>query len=443
MQFHTRYFATFCFLIFACVRPCDAQQRLEFRGTTMGSIGYTVLVVSDDSEPKQLKAIKTNIDISLERVNKLMSTYLEDSDISKFNRSESEDWQSVDKETAAVVARALEICELTDGAFDPTVGPLVNAWNFGPNKKEVAKIPDDDRIKKLKSLIGFSSIEVRADPAAIRKRNPKVQLDLSAIAKGYAVDRVGRTLEDMGYEDYMVEVGGEVATRGERAQGGPWNVAVERPDSKAHLDNASRAHRITQLSGKAVATSGNYRNYIDIDGKRFSHTIDPKTGRPVEHNLSIASVVADDCMTADAIATAVMVMGTEKGSQLCEANGFPLLTVSRSDSDDGLPYITAMSKDFSIANIEEAGTSESGDQTETESGSSSAGEILPVFLATFVVFCLMILGMAVGAIFNNKPVTGSCGGIANMTNEDGEQVCGICSKPTVDCEENEAPTSSA
>ena len=411
----------------------------------MGPIPFKVLVVTDDSEPEKLKAIQSAVNESLQRVNELMSTYLEDSDISKFNRSNSDSWLSVDTETAAVVARALEICELTDGAFDPTVGPLVNAWNFGPDKQEVPRLPKPEEIDKLRSLVGYENISVRSDPPAIRKNNPEAQLDLSAIAKGYAVDRVGQTLEELGYENFMVEVGGEVTTRGERASGGPWNVAVEKPDSANGMNDSQRAHRVVQLSGRAVATSGDYRNFIDIEGERYSHTIDPKTGRPVTHNLSIASVVADDCMTADALATAVMVMGRGKGSELCTKLGCPLLTISRSDSEDGLPLVTAASDSFPIPRDTEQLTQTPPDEEDSESGtaaSSSRSEILPVFVATFVVFCLMILGMAVGAIFNNKPVTGSCGGIANMTNSDGEEVCGICSKPTIDCPDTETSTTS-
>jgi thiamine biosynthesis lipoprotein len=418
---------------------CNAQQSIEVRGRTMGPIPFKVLVVTEDSEVKKLKAVQSAVNDSLQRVNELMSTYLEDSDISKFNRTDANDWQTVDSETATVVSKALEICKLTDGAFDPTVGPLVKAWNFGPDKKDKPELPSAEQIKELMSLVGYQNIEVRSDPPAIRKRNPKAQLDLSAIAKGYAVDRVGRSLKQLGYENFMVEVGGEVLTFGERASGGSWNVGIEKPNSEAGLADSERSHRVVELSGQAVATSGDYRNFIDIDGQRYSHTIDPRTGRPVTHNMAVASVIAEDCMTADALATAMMVMGSEKGAELCAKLSCDYLTISRSESDDGLPLITEASENFPL--VEETAKAKATQAIATEelkSAKSSRSEILPVFIATFVVFCLMILGMAVGAIFNNKPVTGSCGGIANMTNEDGEAVCGICSKPTIDCEETVA-----
>lgn len=398
----------------------------------MGPIPFRVLVATDDKEPEQLLAIKSAVNGSLQRVNELMSTYLEDSDISKFNRSDSSDWQTVDAETAAVVARSIEIAKLTNGAFDPTVGPAVNVWNFGPNKEEPT-LPAEEKLAELKTIVGYETIEFRFEPPAIRKQNPNAELDLSAIAKGYAVDRVGKSLEKLGYENFMVVVGGEVTTRGQRAQGGPWNVAVEKPENTGPTSRTvERAQRVVKLSGRAIATSGDYRNFFEIDGKRYSHSIDPKTCSPVDHDMAIASVVADDCMTADAIATAVMVMGQEKGAALCKELGYPLLTVHRSDSADGRPHVTNASADFPAAEDLSATTEA---EAKKETSTTKDESILPVFLATFLVFCLFVLGMAVGAIFNNKPVTGSCGGIANMKNEDGEDVCGICSKPTTDCME--------
>jgi len=409
----------------------EAYQSLEVRGTTMGSIRYRAVVVTDDHAAEKQNAVKNAVNSSLQRVNELMSTYLEDSDISKLNASTSTQWQSVDPDTATVVARALEICELTDGAFDPTVGPAVNAWNFGPGKKQSPKPPSDELVAEISSVVGFEKIEVRATPPSIRKLNPKVQLDLSAIAKGYAVDRVAASLTELGYENFMVEVGGEVFAKGQRQSGGPWKVGVENPAPNPLDETEDRIHRVVKLSGTAIATSGDYRNFFEVDGKRYSHTIDPKTCKPVDHGMAIASVVADDCMTADAMATAVMVMGHQKGAELCERLGYPLLTVRRSDSEDSPEHTSIASADFPLhVESEDAGTEPASEKepdsiAESKVTQSESSSILPVFMATFLIFCLMVLGMAVGAIFNNKPVTGSCGGMANMTNEDGESVCGI------------------
>jgi len=414
----------------------------EVRGITMGVISFRALVVTDDHDTEKLNQLKDAVNDSLNRVNELMSTYVEDSDISKFNRSESTDWQVVDLETATVVKRALEICDQTEGAFDPTVGPAVKAWNFGPGKKRQPKPPTQQRIDELVKLVGFQNLEARLDPPAIRKSIANLELDLSAIAKGYAVDRVGKTLREMGYKDFMVVVGGEVFASGERVSGGPWNIEIEKPDAvlPPFRQGTDQSGRVVKISNKAVASSGDYRNFFEFEGKRYSHTIDPETCQPVDHDMATASIVADDCMTADAIATAVMVMGHQKGAALCQRLGYPLLTVRSGEGDE--PFIADVSEDFPLAKQPgEAEAEEPQPEEETVAAKpagrkkSNGKSILPVFAATFLVFCLVVLGMAIGAIFNNKPVTGSCGGLANMTNEDGETVCGICSKPTMDCEE--------
>lgn len=431
---------TFATLLILLSQSMVTGQSVEVKGTTMGVISFRVLVVTDDHGDEKLERLKNDVNDSLQRVNELMSTYIEDSDISKFNRSESTDWQSVDLETATVVQRSLEICEQTKGAFDPTVGPAVNAWNFGPGKKEQPEPPSAQQVDELLKLVGYENLEARLEPPAIRKSIANVKLDLSAIAKGYAVDRVGKTLRALGYENFMVVVGGEVFTSGQRDSGGPWNVAIENPDAAEPSGRTGRdskgSQRVVKLSDQAIASSGDYRNFFEFEGQRYSHTIDPTTCKPVDHGMATASVIADDCMTADALATAVMVMGHEKGAALCQRLGYPLITVRSGGSDDAKPFIEAITGDFPFSKDNMEGSDDEADPSEqSRTDTSSSESILPVFAATFVIFCLVVCGMAVGAIFNNKPVTGSCGGLANMTNDDGETVCGICSKPTVDCEE--------
>ena len=282
------------------------ESKVEITGTTMGSIPYKAVVVCDPTESEAVD-LKTAVVDSLDTVNRLMSTYQPDSDISRFNRSQSTDWFDVDEETAAVISRALEISRQTDGAFDVTVGPAVNAWKFGPDKSEFQP-PTDDAISELKEVIGYKNLSVRKSPPAIKKSIANLEIDLSAIAKGYAVDRVADSIAKLGYDRAMVEVGGEVIASGQRANGGPWIVGVEQPDQT----NSKTVVRKLELDNAAVATSGDYRNFYEYQGKRYSHTIDPKTLRPVNHSLATASVIAKDCMTADALATAAMVMGAEK-----------------------------------------------------------------------------------------------------------------------------------
>lgn len=414
----------------------NGQQTVEVTGRTMGPIKFKVLVNTTRTSKADQAEIQATVNGSLEKVNQLMSTYIGTSDISKFNQSDSTEWFEVDPETAAVVAKALSVSEASDGAFDPTVGPLVKLWNFGPEKQEQPELPGQDEVAAVLEHVGWSKLQVRLDPPALKKSTPKLEVDLSAIAKGYAVDRVEKSLGEIGLDQCMVVVGGEVGTAGERSNGGAWNVAIEKPAKSKFAIERENLLRVIPLSGAAVATSGDYRNYFEVDGKRYSHTIDPATGFPVRHDLRLASVIADDCMTADAWATAVMVMGVEKGHEICASLGMALLTVDgRGEAlvEKAADSYPADSRDESELAASQAKTVAAKESQATKKRSP----ILATFLLTFAIFALAILGMAAGAIFNNKPVTGSCGGLAAMTNEDGETVCGICSKPTTDCVEQQ------
>ena len=401
--------------------------QLEITGFTMGKIKYKVLVAHhpDSVTPQELQE---QVDSTLQRINQLMSTYIPESDVSRFNSSDSTDFISVDSETARVVSRATQISEQTNGAFDITVGPAVNLWNFGPDKSSPNSLPSDDLIEQASKIIGFQKLEVRADPPAIRKSEPKLEIDLSAIAKGYAVDMVAKTLDDAGSKQFMIEVGGEIFVRGERAGGGPWQIGVEEPDAKKsanrpELGAKREVYRIASITDRALATSGDYRSFFEFEGKRFSHTIDPKTCRPVDHGLATACIIAKDCMTADALATAVMVLGPEAGQSVCKHAGVEFLFVSR-DSDFGSELSELQSDGFPVSEVE------SSEKPAVKS--SPAQGILPTFIGAAVIIGLAILGMAIGSIFANKPVQGSCGGLSNATGDD----CTICAQPTTDCLEN-------
>ncbi|MDC0294882.1 FAD:protein FMN transferase, partial [Mariniblastus sp.] len=334
--------------------------------------------------------------------------------------SQSTEFQTVDPKTAAVVARAIEISKLTEGAFDITVGPAVNLWDFGPKNLDF-KIPTVSQTDAIKSSIGYQYLEVQLNPPAISKRVAAVNIDLSAIAKGYAVDQVATAMDDLGCKNFLVEVGGEVFASGERFSGGNWRIGVERPD-----DAGITLGNIAEISDEAMATSGDYRNFHELGGIRYSHTIDPKTCRPVKHTLASACIIFKDCMTADALATAMMVMGKNRGEQLCQELGAEYLLVER-ESDFGDELTEFKSKSFPLL-----------DAPQPNNSPTILQQILPVFIGAVVIFGLVIISMSVGAIFAKKPITGSCGGLANQTNEDGETSCGICSKPTTDCVEKNA-----
>jgi thiamine biosynthesis lipoprotein len=257
-----------------------------------------------------LEVLSGQIRARLETVNAAMSTYLPDSEVSRFSRHQGEDWFPVSPETARVVETALRIGASSGGALDITVAPVVDLWGFGPGPRRTAP-PSDDEVARARRAVGLEKIDVRADPPAIRKKDAATAIDLSAVAKGFAVDEVARHLEAVGVESYMVEIGGEVRTRGVKGSGSPWTIGIVTPD-----DDRFGVERLAALGDRAMATSGDYRNFFEFEGRRYSHTIDPRTGRPVTHDLASVSVVAATCMEADALATALLVLGPESGYRL-------------------------------------------------------------------------------------------------------------------------------
>ncbi len=272
---------------------------------------YKVTIV-EPSSSIILKAVQSQTDEILARINASMSTYQADSELSKFNRERTTEWVPVSADLYTVVQEALRVSHLTKGAFDVSVGPIVDLWGFGPSPRQ-GTIPSDEAIRARLNSIGYVHLHLQDDPPAIRKDQPTLSIDLSAIAKGYGVDKVAEHLESLHITNYLVEIGGELRARGHNAQGLAWNVAVELPAP------ATRAvHRVLHLEHQGIATSGDYRNFFEREGTRFSHTINPKTGRPVTHNLSSVTVIAESSMKADALATALLVMGPEAGLALAQ-----------------------------------------------------------------------------------------------------------------------------
>lgn len=292
-----------------------------FSGRTMGT-SYQVRLVSKASFV-DAPTLHDKIEQELKRVNQEMSTYIQDSEVSRFNAAESTEWFPVSRHIAQVVATALELSKKSDGYYDITVMPLVNAWGFGPAKRE-EKAVDPTVLKQLLEQVGYTKLEVQLEPPALKKLHPKLQIDLSSIAKGHGVDRVALVLEEAGYKDYFVEIGGEVRTAGNRADGAAWKVGIETP-TVLQRD----IQTILPLTNASLATSGDYRNAFVDGGVRYSHTIDPKTGQPVQHNLASASVVAENCAVADAWATVMMASGPERALQIANENKLDVLLIVR------------------------------------------------------------------------------------------------------------------
>ncbi|MCG8450143.1 MAG: FAD:protein FMN transferase [Pirellulales bacterium] len=287
---------------------------VSFSGPTMGT-HYKVRIAAQalaDRWPPATDDIQQLVENRLAEINRLMSTYDPESELSRFNHSPSDGWFQVNKETARVVAYALEVAKKTEGAFDPTVGPVVNLWGFGPGQRRVEP-PADAAVAQALQQVGYQNIAVRMDPPSLRKTNATTHLDLSAIAKGYAVDQVSELLQSQGIRSFMVDIGGEVRTSGTKPEDAPWRIAIEKPQP----DREKPFQQVLELRDGTLATSGDYRNFFEQDGVRYSHTIDPQTGRPIQHRLAVVSVQAESCMEADALATALMVMGAGRGYDWC------------------------------------------------------------------------------------------------------------------------------
>ena len=309
-----------------------------FTGATMGT-SYSVVV------PRIKRAdqthLKSDIDEVLVAINKSMSTYQNDSAISLFNASKSTDWFDVPQSFAQVLQTALVIAELSDGAFDPTIGPLVNRWGFGSDQSN--SLPSSDEVAMLLEQTGFEKLKLDSTASRVKKTSGYLQLDLNSVAKGYAVDQLAAVVEALGYHDYLVEIGGELRASGENANGNPWRIGIEHPVSETTSDNG-RKYGIELTTG-AVATSGDYRNAFEHDGRRYSHIIDARHGAPVSHALASVTVVAESAMLADAWATALMVLGPDEGMKIAQTHGLACLFIMR---DEQQGFLTTRSAAFRL-----------------------------------------------------------------------------------------------
>lgn len=275
---------------------------------------YSVKLVAP-VEPSRLDETATNIRARLEELDERLSTFRETSEVSRFNADPGTDWFAVSAETVFILRQGIEVSALSGGAFDMTVGPLVDLWGFGP-VGEPTRVPAQVEIDALLASTGYELLQIRASPPAVRRTRPGVQIDLSAIAKGYAVDELTVVLDNAGVGAYLVEIGGEVRARGVKTDGTAWRIAVESPVAGTRL-----VQSVVRLRDVAIATSGDYRNFFEHDGKRYSHTIDPRTGWPVAHDLGAASVISESAMHADAWATALLVLGPERGLETARREG--------------------------------------------------------------------------------------------------------------------------
>ena len=323
-----KWLVAFASLIF--MAGCEKSVELvHLSGPTMGTtynIKYTQQAGIPDSSHLQ-----TEIDRLLEQVNDQMSTYRVDSELSRFNQYQGSDPFQVSEQTATVVKEAIRLNSLTLGALDVTVGPLVNLWGFGPEARRDT-VPTEQELAERKAKTGIEYLSVSGD--FLSKTLPNLYVDLSTIAKGWGVDVVADFIESQGIENYMVEVGGEMRLKGRNAQGIPWRIAIEKPSVQERS-----VQEIIEPGDMAIATSGDYRNYFERDGMRYSHIINPQTGYPIDNKVVSVTVLDKSSITADGLSTGLMVLGEEKAMAVAELNQIPVFMIIK--TDDGFREVAS------------------------------------------------------------------------------------------------------
>jgi FAD:protein FMN transferase len=293
-------------LVLLMLTSCQKKQVFHNESFIFGTVYHITYTATDD--------LQTGIDAELAKFDASLSMFNPSSTISRFNRSGLEPFDlSGDPWTKKVIEESLKISAQTNGAFDITVAPLVNLWGFGTKDKSN---PTPAQIDSIRSFVGYKLIHL--EDSWLTKSDPRVQLDCSAVAKGYACDVVADYLSKQGVDDFLVEIGGEMVLKGKNPEGNPWRIGINKPVDDSTSSNQEWEQRLA-LTDKAIATSGNYRKFYVKDGKKLAHTIDPLSGYPVQHSLLSATIVAPDCLTADALATACMVIGVDSAMSLVKS----------------------------------------------------------------------------------------------------------------------------
>ena len=354
---------------------------LQLNGKTMGSY-YAITI--DGATESNAAEIQEKIETVLADVNQQMSTWDPASEISRFNQSESTDWFPVSAGFAEVVLESMRLHKVTDGAFDPTVAPLIDLWGFGAKRPK--SFPTQEAIDLARSKTGMQFIEAQQEPPSIRKTSSGVTLNLSAIAPGHGSDRLSEQLTKLGYPSHVVDIGGEVRTGTAKASGEKWRLGVESPFGEIQ--------RVIELTEKSVSTSGNYRNYFEYKGVRYSHTIDPATGQPVKNPPASVSVLSDSCMTADGLATGLMVMGIEQGLQFAKQQGLSVLFLDVVDEKTVVEHATGEFHTGAPFRMQPV-------------AQNLAGERGPPFVAILAILLLAVTGTVVSLLAGNRELRDS------------------------------------
>jgi len=323
-----------CFFVLNGCDPASKHRVYALEGRTMGTTYHITAVVGEPVAITETQ-LQMEVDKLLEDVNQVMSTYISDSELSLLNKAPVNQPTVVSEALFEVLALSEEISQLSDGAFDVTVGPLVNLWGFGPGVK-TDKAPEASALAEAMARIGYEYLILDDERRQVTKER-ELYIDLSAIAKGYGADELAELFQQHGITNYMIELGGELAVAGNNPEGVLWRIGVEQPT----LMHSGSLQGISVPHG-GIATSGDYRNYYEVDGVRYSHTIDPETGKPVTHKLASVTVVSESAAKADGLATALNVLGPEKGYALSIENGIAAYFVIR----QGEGFVTKASPEF-------------------------------------------------------------------------------------------------
>lgn len=300
------------FIMTGCDEQADVRTETVYTGSTMGTTFMVkVIDLPKEIEPDQ---VKSGIDKVLKDVNDKMSLWVADSELVQFNQSKVTDWQDISDDLYTVISAGNEISRQSNGRFDVTLEPLIKLWGFSKDKRS-SQNPTAKEVSDALKNIGHQKVHLDPNGKRIKKDLPDLTINLSAIAKGFGIDQVARYLESKGVGHYMVEIGGDLRVKGSNAHHQPWKIAIETPRADSHS-----LHSIIDVETTGMATSGDYRNYFEKDGERFSHIIDPRDGRPIRHKLASVTVLSTDAMTADALATTLLVMGEEDGLNWAEEN---------------------------------------------------------------------------------------------------------------------------
>lgn len=328
----------FVVVLGACGKTEQASLRLQ--GESMGTTWHITLVLAPDTK-QDAKALRIGVEEILARIDAQMSNWRQDSEVSRFNQSQSTDWVPVSLDLVKVIEAAQQVSQLSNGVYDITVGPLVNLWGFGSAKKTETK-PSEADIQNALAKVGYQKLSTQEQPPALRKARPDMYVDLASIAPGYAVDLIGQYFEQQGISHYMVELGGEVRTLGKSPRGDDWRIGIEKPVDLGHA-----VQQGMNLVNAGLSTSGDYRDFFMENGKRYSHTIDTSTGYTASHSLASVSVIAENTTLADAYSTMLMAMGEVKGKEFSEQHQLKAYFIWRTDQGF-VTYATAGFQPFLV-----------------------------------------------------------------------------------------------